>query len=189
MTDTIKVHVVDYGAGRNLMMRYLDPYTGRQVAKSGHPQRKGSVAGSGEVGRRFAERPLQVSVACDVGRVSREVRNRSGGRFGRATQTRVSGVFDAVEDHINPERVRDVTSERLSHYVKKLRKAGLAESTIASHLAHLRAALTYAVEWGYLADTAKAAASASRESGQDHEGAGRSRSRNSSGCWPTWKPW
>ena len=40
-----------------------------------------------------------------------------------------------------PERVRDITSERLSVYAAKLRKAGLAESTIASHLAHLRAAL------------------------------------------------
>ena len=34
MSEEIKVHVVDYGAGRNLMMRYRDPYTGRQVAKS-----------------------------------------------------------------------------------------------------------------------------------------------------------
>ncbi len=34
MTDEIKVHVADYGSGRNLMLRYRDPITGKQVAKS-----------------------------------------------------------------------------------------------------------------------------------------------------------
>ena len=34
MTEEIKVHVADYGAGRNLMLRYSDPVTGKQVAKS-----------------------------------------------------------------------------------------------------------------------------------------------------------
>jgi hypothetical protein len=51
--------------------------------------------------------------------------------------------------------VRDITSERLSHYLKKLRNAGLAESTIGSQLAHLRAALSYAVEWASLASIPK----------------------------------
>jgi hypothetical protein len=64
---------------------------------------------------------------------------------------RIGTVFDGIEQHINPERVRDLTSERLSHYATKLRKAGLADSTISSYLGHLRAALSYAVEWGYLA--------------------------------------
>ncbi len=49
--------------------------------------------------------------------------------------------FDGIEEHINPARVRDITSERLSHYVTKQRKAGLADSTIGSYLAHLHAAL------------------------------------------------
>jgi integrase len=64
-------------------------------------------------------------------------------------------VFDGIEQHINPQRVRDITPERLSHYVKQLRKRKPADSTIASYLAHLRAALTYAVEWGYLASIPK----------------------------------
>jgi integrase len=67
------------------------------------------------------------------------------------TEIKVSGVLDSVETILNPERFRDVTSERLSHYVAKQRKAGLAESTISSYVASLSAALGYAVEWGYLA--------------------------------------
>lgn len=34
MSEGIKVHVIDYGAGRNLMMRYICPLTGKQVTKS-----------------------------------------------------------------------------------------------------------------------------------------------------------
>jgi hypothetical protein len=32
MTDEIKVYVIDYGAGRNLTMRYFCPQTGLGVA-------------------------------------------------------------------------------------------------------------------------------------------------------------
>jgi hypothetical protein len=34
MTNEIKVHVADYGPGRNLMMRYRCPQTGKHVARS-----------------------------------------------------------------------------------------------------------------------------------------------------------
>ncbi len=34
MTDQIRVHVVDYGSSRNLMMRFRDPLTGKHVARS-----------------------------------------------------------------------------------------------------------------------------------------------------------
>src|SRR4051812_33253180 len=34
MADEINVHVAGYGAGRNLMLRYSDPLTGKRVAKS-----------------------------------------------------------------------------------------------------------------------------------------------------------
>ena len=34
MTDEIKVHVIDYGPGRNLRMRYLCPQTNEHIARS-----------------------------------------------------------------------------------------------------------------------------------------------------------
>src|SRR6476620_7759711 len=34
MNEEIKVHVIDYGAGRNLMMRYLCPQPNKHVARS-----------------------------------------------------------------------------------------------------------------------------------------------------------
>jgi integrase len=156
MSEEIKVHVVDYGAGRNLMMRYRDPYTGRHVAKTtGTRNEKEALreAAKWEDDLRNGRYKSPSRVTWEEFRDKYESEVARG--LAKGTQIRISGVFDGVEEHINPVRVRDVTAERLSHYVKKLRKAGLKDSTIASHLAHLRAALGYAVEWGYLATLPK----------------------------------
>jgi len=66
------------------------------------------------------------------------------------TATKVSGVFNAVERILNPVRVNSITPSRLSYLVAQLRKDGLVDATISGHLAHLKAAMGYAVDWGYL---------------------------------------
>lgn len=152
MSDEIKVHVVKYPDRANLVMRYVDPFTGRQVQRSSgtaiHKEAiKAAAKWEDDLHNGRYKSPSRVTWAEFREKYETEV----AVGLATGTQTRISGVFDAVEEHINPERVRDINAERLSHYVKKLRKAGLAESTVASHLAHLRAALSYAVEWGYLA--------------------------------------
>jgi hypothetical protein len=48
--DEIKVSVIDSGPGRSLMMRYIDPVTGKQV----WPSRQGPGTGK----RRSAGRPF-----------------------------------------------------------------------------------------------------------------------------------
>ncbi len=152
MSDEIKVHVVKYPDRANLVMRYKDPYNGRQVQRStGTTIHKEAlkVAAKWEDDLHNGRYKAASRVTWEEFRDKYESEVAKG--LATGTQTRISGVFDAIEEHINPERVRDITPERLSHYVKKLRKAGLKESTIASHLAHFRAALGYAVEWGYLA--------------------------------------
>ena len=158
MEESIKVHVVDYGSdrGRNLMMRYVDPYTGRQVTKStGTRNEKDAVraAAKWEDDLRNGRYKSPSKVTWEEFREKYETEVAAG--LADHTQTRISGIFDSVEKHINPDRVRDITSERLSFYVKQLRNAEYEEATIATHLAHLRAALGYAVEWGYLAQLPK----------------------------------
>jgi integrase len=133
-------------------MRYVDPFSGRQVQRTaGTADQKQALkaAAKWEDDLHNGRYKAASRVTWEEFREKYETEVLSG--LAKTTDAKVTGVFDAVEDHINPERVRDVTSDRLSYYVNKLRKAGLAESTIASHLAHLRSALGYAVEWGYLA--------------------------------------
>jgi len=64
--------------------------------------------------------------------------------FAEKTDTKVSSVFNAVEEILNPNRLREVNADRLSYHQAELRKRGLAETTIKSHLAHILAALNWA---------------------------------------------
>ena len=41
--DTIKVHVVKYPDRENLMLRYRDPITGRQIARSTGTTKRGNA--------------------------------------------------------------------------------------------------------------------------------------------------
>lgn len=152
MSEEIKVHVVKYPDRENLVMRYVDPFTGRQVQRStrtANREQANRAAAVWEDELRTGRYKAPSRVTWEEFRDKYESEVANG--LAANTQTRIAGVLDSVEEHINPVRVRDITAERLSHYVKKLRKAELAEATIASHLAHLRAALSFAVEWGYLA--------------------------------------
>src|SRR5204863_7579791 len=72
-----------------------------------------------------------------------------------ATDRKVQGIFDSIERILNPIRLRDVDANRISHLQAKLAegskdKPGLKQSTIKTHLAHLQAALRWAVRVGFL---------------------------------------
>ena len=153
MQETIRVYVCKYPDRENLVMLYRDPHTGRQVTKSsGTANKKEAVkaAAKWEDDLHNGRYKSPCRVTWEEFRDKYESEVLTG--LAKNTDIKVSGIFDSVETIINPERVRDVTSDRLSYYAAKLRKKGKAESTIASHVAHLRAALGYAVEWGYLVE-------------------------------------
>jgi hypothetical protein len=53
---------------------------------------------------------------------------------------KIRGVLDRVERELSPQRLRDLTEHRLSYFVSVLGNAGAAETTIAGHVAHIKAA-------------------------------------------------
>jgi integrase len=67
-----------------------------------------------------------------------------------ATFEKASVVFNAVERILSPAKVRNVTTERISHFQSQLREAGKSESTIAGMLAYVRAALKWAHAMGMI---------------------------------------
>ena len=74
MSDQIKVHVVKFADRANLMMRYTDPISGKQVARSTGTSRKRDaerVAAKWEAELR--EGRLQQAQPAGVGRVPRAV--------------------------------------------------------------------------------------------------------------------
>ena len=144
--NEIKVHVVDYGR-KYFQMRYVDPLTGRQRTRSTRVPRSR---------RREAERvaakwehDLREGRYKELSKISwAEFRDRyeqeALAAKAPATAVKVSGTFNAVERILQAERLAAITSDQISRFQKQLRDEGLAESTIASHLRHLKAALRWA---------------------------------------------
>ena len=160
MSEQIRVTVIEYADRKNLLLSYRDPNTGRLKTKS-----------AGTIDRKAAEKAAAVFEAeLRDGRYSSpskttwkefceryEAEVLSG--LASGTLSRTTTVFDMVERLLNPQRVRDVTAQRLSWLAAELRKEtksgdkvkpGLAESSIKSYFAHLKAALRWAERVGLI---------------------------------------
>ncbi len=156
MESDIKVCVVDYGPDRNLVLRYVDPMTGKQRTKSaGTRTKKEAVKAAGKWeddlrnGRYHAGSKMTWDDFRD--RYTEEV--LAG--LAAMTERKVAGVFNSVEKILSPARLRDLTGQRLSYFQSKLRENGLAEATIKTVLGHLAAALSWAVKVGILSTAPK----------------------------------
>ncbi len=162
----IKVKVVEFGDRKHYQMQYVDPVTRKKKTRS-----TGVVKTSLKKDRTEAERvaakweaELREGRYCDPSKTTwaqfRE-RYEDEALTGLANQTDVKAqiVLNLVERILNPARLRDVTAERLSYFAAELRKAYKvgdklrpcrSETTIAGYLAHLRAAMSWAVGLGLI---------------------------------------
>lgn len=132
-------------------MQYRHPETGLKVQKS-----------TGKTNRRDAERVAS--------KWEEKVRSGKDARAGRvewatfrtryedevvpglaeSTAKKIGTVLDAVERVIKPQRIGNVTTDAMGRLVKDLRENDRTESTIKGYLAHLCAALGWAVTVGML---------------------------------------
>ena len=149
--NEIQVTVVKYADRKYLMMRYIDPITGKQVARSTRTTR-----------RRDAERiaakweaELQDGRYRPASRISwGEFRDRYEDEKLSSLADNTAGAtataFNHMERIINPQRLATLTPTVLSRFQAKLRQEGMKDTTIATHLRHLHAALSWAVSMGIL---------------------------------------
>jgi integrase len=170
MHDEIKVWVMEYADRPNYHLQWKDPVTQRRKTKATKIPRTGKARERklAEREARELENRLAAGEAVIPSRLSwDEFRRRYEAEVvpGLAVRTadKISSVFDRFEEEIAPQRLWDVDEKRLSAFVAKLRegrpakpkpgaekppKQGrvgqLTESTIAGHLAHLKAALNWA---------------------------------------------
>ncbi len=158
MSEEIKVYVVAFGDRANYQLQWRDPITGRLRTKSSRISNTGlarelkqaeRVAGELEIKLNAGEAviPSKLTWADFRRRYEAEVVPGLAPR----TAEKIESVFRRIEQEINPRRLWDIDERRLSAFVTRLRKGDpdndvrvLAESTIAGHLAHLKAALNWA---------------------------------------------
>ncbi len=169
MNEEIRVHVVKYQGRKNLMMRYLDTMTNKQVARSTRTAR-----------RREAERvAAKWEAELQEGRYQKRSRMsweefcglfESDGTGGKKLST-IQGYFDslaAFKRLCQPRGVYDLTTVRMTAFARELRKPRtikvgkgeksrektieLSEASVARHLRHLKAVCRWANRQGYLAN-------------------------------------
>jgi integrase len=170
MNEDVKVWVMEYAGRPNYYLQWKDPVNQRRRTKATKIPRTGKARDRklAERAARELENKLAAGEAVIPSRLSWEDFRRRyeaevvPGLAGR-TGEKISSVFDRFEAEIGPQRLWDVDEKRLSAFVTKLRegrpskpqpgaevaprgeRAGqLTESTIAGHLAHLKAALNWA---------------------------------------------
>jgi len=149
--DEIKVTVVDYGR-KNLMLRYVDPMTGRRIHKSaGTNNRKEAQKAAGKWESDLREGRYQPPSKTTWAGFRERYEDEVLSSLAPKTDAKVSAVFNVLEQILSPGKLADLTAGRLSFYQAKLREMGRSETTIKGNLAHIKAALSWAVRMGILA--------------------------------------
>jgi len=152
MNDEIKAKVTKYADRRYWVMYYLDPVTGKTVTRS-----------TKQTTKREAERTAaKWEAELHAGRYVRRERITWSDFRERYDREKLSSLspptaeatdtaFNHVEAIVNPKHLANLTPAVLSHFQSELRRKGLRETSIATHLRHLAAALSWAVKVGLLA--------------------------------------
>jgi integrase len=156
MTDEIKVHVVDYGAGRNLMLRYRDPATGKHVAKSaGTRNHKKAQQEAGKWQAELIEgryqKPSRMTweAFCDYYRAN------ALSALADSSAVTYEATIKVFERTCNPQKLSDVTTAKVTAFATELRNKGLSEATVARHLRALKVLTRWAHGQGLLATVPK----------------------------------
>ena len=146
MPDEIHVFVKSNGGGRCLAMYYVDPISGKRVVKSAgtRDQREAERrAGDWENDLRVGRyRPRNKVTWADFRKRYEEEHLAS-----LTKKTGISARFhlNQLEKHLNPDRLCKLNASALSEFQKKLRATGIRETSIASSLRAIKAALSWAV--------------------------------------------
>ncbi|MBX3438255.1 MAG: site-specific integrase [Planctomycetaceae bacterium] len=147
MTGDIHVHVVDRGR-RCLYLRFVDPVDGKVTERSSGVSRRREA-------ERLAERwaaELKEGRARPATRIAwsefrQQYEEEHLSSLSSMTDAAVSGTFNVAEQHLpilKGGKLSTLDESRISKLQNSLRRAGVAESTIAKHMRHLKAALNWA---------------------------------------------
>jgi len=155
MNEGIRVHVVEYGR-KNLYMRFTDPITGKQTAKSTGTRNKTEairVAAKWEAELQEGRYKSPSRITWDDFRERYE--SEAMPALARGTWCKVISVFNSIEKLAPVNRMAALTSEHISKWQGALRDSGLSEATIKSHLGHLQSSLNWAKDIGLITSVPK----------------------------------
>lgn len=144
----IEVTIFRRNRSKVWQMQYRDPVSGRKMQRStGKTKRTDAIKAAGrwqaEVRQGKASHGGMMAWADFREKYERE---KASGLADR-TQDKINQVLNLVETILNPRRLRDMDRAAINQFETKLRNdRGQSDTSIKSTLAHLRAALNWAVE-------------------------------------------
>lgn len=146
MRDTIKVSVVSAGQGRALLLRWIDPATGRRKFKSA----KTTSRNKAERAAAALEKAIADGQVVNSPRMpwaDFAMRYTESELPGKSVKTgkQVATVITHLERIVNPQRLGDVNESALLTWQQTLRAEGKREATLASYRATLHTVLGWAV--------------------------------------------
>lgn len=150
MIDEIRVHVVKMTSSPNFYMRYVDPATGKQVARSTGTNKKAEatkVAAVWEDELRSGRYQKPAKMGWQEFREFHETNKLDGMRA--ATVVAYQSSLNVFERLTRPHRLADCTTAKITAFATALRQ-GRSPATVKRHLGHLRAVLRWAHNQGLL---------------------------------------
>jgi len=151
MDNDIKVTVCKYPDRENLVLRYIDPTTGKQKTKSAKTADEVKAIGAAAVwedelksGRYVA--PSKLTWA----EFRKQYESEKLATMPDGTKVAYRTALDHVERITNPDRVCKLTASVLSRFLAKLREEGLADATVAKIARHVKATLRWAERQGLI---------------------------------------
>lgn len=149
--DEIKVYVVKYKDRDNYSMKYTDPLTGQNVRRSTGTSKlkaaeKAAAVWEAELREGRYQKPSKMGWE--------EFRHKFNEFYLPGVKVETAAAYDSTlnvfERTCRPQRLAQVTTARLTEFVRLLRADGLANATIARHLRTLKVAMRWAKRQGYL---------------------------------------
>ena len=148
MSDSVKVTSTRFRKGSNAYyLRWSDPLTGKRMAKSAGTTSKRE----GERAAAVLEQELREGKYAPKSTTTwRDFTWRYTDQvlpsLAPKTRSHVGTVFNTIERILNPKLLSGVTAARLSDVATVLQQEGKSPFTIRNYLAHLKAAMRWAVE-------------------------------------------
>ena len=147
----VKVKVVKRGDRKSLYLRWVDPETGQERQKAaGTVNRSDALREAGKLADQLEAGKPVISPRVSWGEFRERYEGEKLSALAKKTGATAGTALNHVENILHPKRLADVTAERLSHLQAKLRADGLRETSIATQLRHIRAALSWARSVGIL---------------------------------------
>jgi integrase len=165
-----RVYVLRFRDCRNLVLRYQDPVTGKYERSTTYtdPQ-TGEMFTTGENRKQAKKLAARWEADLNAGRAQgrydtswAEFRERYEDEvvpsLAESTAGKISSTLNAVErilPKVKNGKLGDLNAEAISRFQAAFRNNARSESTIASYLSHVRAALAWAVEQGMIREVPK----------------------------------